>query len=216
MKLFHFSFFASFPLSLGVGAITSDDKKEAVFLAAAAIAVSVQVVRLFHIIWKRSDIVALIDKVSFIVKNEKDFARVNNQIKSFMKFAVCLVLIIALTMLFAFVIFAFSEEKKLPANIAFPLDYENSEFCYWLAFSYMIIVSIYSMVIFLLNIIIWYLMLSLSIKYYLLGNQFKRLGIISRMETKTQEKASEEEKNYSFFQDLIAAIESRRHTQEYK
>src|ERR1700761_7315463 len=56
-----------------------------------------------------------------------------------------------------------------------------------MAFTFLVIQSFYSVLVFFVNILIWYIMLCCSIKYNLLGNQLRRMGMVKKKGTKTPE-----------------------------
>lgn len=178
MKLFQFFFRASFVISLGSGALTTNDKEDSVYLAAVTIGVSVQVVKVFYIIWRKNEILTFIHQIySVIVEYHDEYSSVNNKVKNLMKFGKIYMLLCCITLVFAFVFYAVEGQRNLPLNIAFPLDWNNSEIGYWVAFVYLAIHStLYSMISLVVNILIWYLMSIFAIKYELLGKAFKRMG----------------------------------------
>lgn len=209
-------FFASLPVSLAVGALTSKNNEESIYLASIAIINIVQFIRLCCIIWRRNEIFTLILDAGCYSVAKEDFSQIDKRLKKFMKFVKYLILMIFITVCFIFVFEAVSGEKTLPVNIAFPLDWKNSEIGYWMAYIYLLIQCIFTSVIFLLNAVIWYLMLSFTIHYEILGNQLRQMGIIKTTDPQTRKrKLSEAEKQKSFLQDFIATARTYQNIREY-
>lgn len=203
IAILQFLFYTTTPIALASGAIQTDDKLDSVFLASAAIIVSVQVVRLFYIIWKKTEILDFLHQCcSHVVENHDEFLTVNKKVNILMKISTFMVLEIAFTVCSVYSYDAVLQEKTLPFHIGFPLDWKNSEFGYWIAFIYLVIQSTYSCVFVSLNVIIWYIMLNFAIQYELLGNQFRRMGtgIIKKR------KLSSKEKELLFIREFITAI----------
>lgn len=216
-----FIFYASFPISLASGALINGDKEDSTYLTAMAIAVVVEVVRLFYIIWRESDIVKLIQENNVMtIEDREDLTRVNNKVKNLMKFSLYLILVPVITNKAVLGYYIIKGDRTLPVKIGFPLDWKKNEIGYWLAFSYTAVELTFSEIITLLNILIWNLMLNFSLKYELLGNHFRRMGTIKRTEFSVAEKGillSMKCKNSAqnlFLQDLIAGIKSHRNTRQ--
>lgn len=176
VKLFLLFFYAAFPMSILVGAIGNNDVDESIYLTDAGITISVQVVRMFYIIYKKNEILSFIQQVGCShIENRDEFNRVNVKVQRLMKFALGFILIMLIVFVLALVYYANADGRKLLFNIALPWDWKNSKIGYWTAYSYFTVEVMCSAVIVSLNIIIWYLMLNYSIKFELLGNQLMRL-----------------------------------------
>lgn len=210
MQCFVFVFYICCPVSMLAGAVITNDRKESVSLTTVGIASSVHVFRLFCIIWRKSEILSFLHQVDSLTTDDREeFSRINSKLEYFITFSKCLVV----SVFFALYLFlaAAALDKQLPFNIGFPLDYRTSETGYWTAFAYLAIQILYTTVICLFTVTIWYLMLIFSIKYELLGKQMQRLGIRNEANTKAirinrLNITAEEKQNYQ--QDLIAAIET--------
>lgn len=176
-KLFSLILMANFVTSVILGAFESD-VDQFVFLIAAGCTHAVQFIKLVHIIWKKNQIFEFIHKSgAHIVQDYEKFTQINNKINKFTKPAACILLVIFLTCIVVLICYGILGGKDLPAKIAFPMDWKNSEIGYWCAFTFFVVALVYSMVIFLFNVIIWYVMLSFSIEYQLLGDNLRRLGV---------------------------------------
>lgn len=199
-KLFLLTFYASFPISIAAGAIGNSDVYESIYLADAAITISVQIVRIYYIIWWKREILTFVQRVgSCNIENNDECHRVNDKMEKFVKFALWIVVAMLIVFVLALGYYAIASERKLSFNIALPWDYKNTKFGYWTAFSYFTVEVMASAVIVSLNIIIYYLMLNYSIKYELLGNQLMRLGRITQ---------------HLFLKDLIVAIKTHQYIQQ--
>lgn len=214
-KIFLFIFYASFPLSLGLGAFSSRDREEFVFSINTFITAVLQVVKLFFILCRWREILSFIKKVDLItIDYQDDYNEANKKFVIFMRFVQNLLLIFSVIMGFVHAFFGVLEEKLLCCNIAFPLDWKNDQTAYWLAFTYIFIETVVSTIIFLFDFIIWYMMLSFAVKYELLGNEFRRMGIVSPNKSEGLRKLSETEKQNLFCQDFYAAVESHQNIRE--
>lgn len=216
MQFFFFVFYICCPVSMLAGALITNDRQESVSLMTVGIASSVHVFRLFCIIWKKSEILGFIHQAdSLSTEDHEELNRINKKLENFVTFAKVLII----SVFFALYLFLAEAgiEKKLPFNIGFPLDYRNSEIGYWTAFVYLGIQILYTTVICLFTVTIWYLMLIFSINYELLGKRMRRSGMTKERNTKTKPietlNISEEEK-HNFQQDLIATIETLQRISE--
>lgn len=207
-KIFQFTYFVSFLISIVVGAIVSNDKDELIFLTVLSIGVSVHALRLFYIIWRKNEILSLIGQCSnYSINKQKDFIRVNKKIILFFKFVnfFIFMLIIAFFLISIFPIF--SSGKLLIVNIAFPLDRKHSQIEFWITHVYVVIGCTYCILCTLLSIIIWYLMINCAIKYEILETEFRKIGVQNLKTTKiTGEQL--------FLKDLKIAIKSHQETYE--
>lgn len=210
VKYFHFLFFTSFVISLGTGAFITEEMEDSVFLLAAFVAVLVHFGSFFHILWRGNEIFRLIYQIGTInFTHHEEYIRVNGTMNNLMKFAKCVLMLSVITFALSFIFYGVEGRKRLFLNIAFPLDWKNSEIGYWVTFSYLVIEIIYCTVIFFLNIIIWFLMHSLTIKYDILGNQLRRMG-----SSTTGQKISAARKQHLFLQNLIETIKAHQKMQE--
>lgn len=179
-KCLLFLFYASFAVSLAVGAINSDNEEDSSFLSVITIAAIVQLFKLSYIIWRSTEIRGFIINVgSFTVDDPDEFHRVEKKLKNFMAFVNGFIMVLALVATIALGFDAMSAamgKRFLHFSIAFPLDWRHNVFGYWITFIYVAIQSVYSEMIFALDIIVWYLMLIFTMKYHLLGHRLRRLS----------------------------------------
>lgn len=71
VKFFHFIFFVSYIISMAAGTFITNDETEIVFLASTVIGYSVHAVVFFHIIWRKTEILAFLQKVGPIIAEEE-------------------------------------------------------------------------------------------------------------------------------------------------
>lgn len=209
LKLLQLFYFASFVASMAVGACMSYDKDEYIFLTVAAMINGVIVYRMATIIWKKNEILLFVRELGkHSIEHEGDFIRVNIKLENFIKFAKAFILMCVLGVTFALFVPVISSENKLVFNIALPPQWKNNEVVFWIAHLYSVLGCTYSSLSLLLSVIIWYLMINCAIQYEMLGNQLRNLGL-------EKMKASKEEIQKLFLQDLIAAIEIHLKLKKY-
>lgn len=178
-KIFHLAVYVYYPVSLAVGALTNDNENARMFLVVLSIVTFVLAVRLYYILWKKDQIIKfIIEMGAHSIEDNEQFCFVNNKIRVFIKFVTYLQFMLVSSVIAMTIITSpiFSNEKMLPMNIYFPLDWKNNELFYWIAFLFVNYEMMISLVSALLNTIVWYLLMSFGIKYQTLGNQFKNLG----------------------------------------
>lgn len=216
LKLFLFLFYASFSVSLVTGAITSDNAEDSSFLTVIALAATVQLFKLYYIIWRSTEIRAFIANVgSFTVGDRNDFHQVEEKLNFLMKFVKYLVtfLIAEATVVFVFdAVSAVWGNRFLLFNIGFPLDWRHGDVAYWMAYGYVLIQSVYATIIFSLDIIVWYLMLTFTVKLQLIGNRLSRLNECQQLETMVMLIGGGN--SHSTVKDLIAVIETHKRLKE--
>lgn len=215
-KIFLYLFYASLPVSVVTGALNCDTTEESVFLLVIAIATVVQLCKLFFIIWKRREILAFIADIGSIsIDDRTECNEIDKKINKYAKLVENILFMFSIESALIFVFDAVSEEKRLLFNIGFPLDWKNSDIGYWTAFAYIVIQFVYCIVIFLMDIITWYLMVIFSTNYELLGNKFKRMGTI-KTSTKIfrNRKLFEIEKKNLFLSEFIAGVQLHQKIRE--
>ncbi len=116
---------------------------------------------------------------------------------------------IALTMttLFGVVLYPITNDKHLIYNIAFPLDYANSKFAFWLADAFLGGGIVCATICDILSKLVWYLMFSISCEYKILGNQLRHLGTPIRTGS-SHLKVSLAAQQEQFSKDLVVAIQT--------
>lgn len=204
-------FYALFSMSFMVGAITSDDKNEFIFLLEATVITVVELIRICYAIRKKNEFIDLLSKIGvFNVETQEDFTLANNKLNRFMKFATFFLNYVFITSLFAVLLPPFvGNEKKLFFNIAFPLDHKNDEISFWVALAFLGTEIFLTTNAFSVNVTIWYLLLNCGIRYEVLGNRFRNLGV-----KQFKKRMSKSEKQHLFAADLTTAIKAHQYEKQ--
>lgn len=212
-KFLHLITHASFAVSLLSGALVSEDKNEAIFLTAASMASSVLTIKLGYIMWLQEKTYAFLQDIgNHSIIDRSEFFQTNQKINNFLKFATIFLSLtfFGLAPILVYSLPIFSNERKLGLNIGFPLDWRNNEIAYWTAYFYIMYCYMFSIVCMLISVIIWFLMTNCSIKYELLGYQFKKLGCKKTSVGASETRKSEKENQKECLSDLIDAIKSHQ------
>lgn len=222
-KLFHCLYMLCFFASLVAAAYLSNDNEDTVYNLAIAVANFLEVFRLFKIICGKNSIVAFLQCLScHSTSDSKEFVLINKKIKLFARFARCVILFVTFAFAFGMILPVVLQQKILVFNVAVPLNWKNSIFSYLISHAFVLGGCFYGGFSMSISIIIWYLMVNCSIKYEVLGNQLRKLGVENdSKETKLntvekQVKISEKEKQKMYLKDLIEAIKTHRNINRYK
>lgn len=208
-------FIISFAICLIAGAVNSQDKDDAIFSGEATIVILVHTYRLYYIIWKKEEILMLIQETGTYYINDLDvFIQIRNKMRNLIKFAIYYILMLFLAVAFISIVPAVSKTKTLAINIAFPFDWKNSEIVYWLAHLYIVVECFLACIVSLLSVIIWYIMQSLACQYEVLGTQLKQLGL--GIKSVIIQDSSELVNQKLFVQNLIVAIKTRQSIGQYE
>lgn len=214
-QLIYLILLCSFAIFTLTGGLLSNDWSECVFLCNAAASISVTIVKLTYILCKKEKTREFIQNIgAHSVADHGEFVKVKNKLNRLMKFSCSLSLVICISIgsLFTFCLPLFSDQRRLPVNLWFPLYWKNNVIFYWVAYAFVAIGTTISVVAASLNIIIWYLMMNCAIKYQILGNQFRNICLTKP--TIRKRKISKEDDKI-FLQELIGLIKTHRNTQEY-
>lgn len=149
---------------------------------------------------------------AFSIEDSEDLTAVNKKLKTFMKFVVSLLTIISVTTFFAIIVPIFGSENKLFFNIGFCLDWKNNDIAFYLASAFLTTEATMTIIGMLFSTLIWYLLMTCTLRYEVLGSQIRDIGVIKANEATTNKrKVSNAEKQKIFFRDSIATIESHQH-----
>lgn len=171
-------------LAIALGSLTTDNESEMVFLAVMAIVGFVLEFRLYFFLWKKEDILGFIGKMGVhSIKDEEKFNQVNDRINIFLKWVSYFEVMLATTVVTMTVsaLPLFSTGRKLPLNYYFPFEWKDDAFLYFGAYVFVTCGLWLSSFFTFFNAIIWYMMLSCAIKYEILGNEFKNIGVDSEV-----------------------------------
>lgn len=206
LKLFYCLYLLSFIVAGFIGAINCEDEDEMIFLVEVSIVILVLFVKLCFLISSQKEILYLLNSCCiFSVRHHDDYNFVNEKLRKLMKFAtlaVCIVIIGGVCD--AEVVPFIGNERTLFFKIAFPLDWRNNEFAFWIANIFILSEVILAITTFLFSITIWYLMLNCALRYEVLGNELRNMGMIT--EPKIQ--MSYKENQNIFLRNLKALIET--------
>nr|QGW45377.1 odorant receptor 4 [Bradysia odoriphaga] len=207
LKSLYCIYYLSFMISLSLGARTAGTVDESIFLVEASIMAAVLNIKNWMFLWKQKEIAMLLDRnCVFTIRNEEDFAFYNDKVEKFIKF----LKIFACCTLYSFLgcsaLPFFGSKKVFFVDIAFPLDWKNSETGFWMAYIFLVTECIITVLAMAFSIIIWYLLLHCSLRYAILGMEIKKMG-----RTEGKVKMSAKEQQVIFYQDLVASIEGHLH-----
>lgn len=204
-RLFYLIYFSSFVLSLALGAYLTDDKDEFIFLTFVAISAAVLIYRLWHILWEGNAMLMLVHEIgTHYTDDPTEFVRVNEKLKMLMKFVQFFVVMALAGTIYT--ILQSVVQYKLFFNIAFPLDHRENGIAFWIALTFVIGGLILTNISIIFITMHWYLMLTLVLRYELLGNQFRNMGTMRK--EPNEAKVSMREKQKLYFNDLIVAIQT--------
>lgn len=216
IKVFYLVYHLLFPISLMAGAITCDSTDEFIFLAEVSIAVAVLSMKLFFLVWKKKQILEMLNGICVYSIEDKDqFTQVNDKLKRFMDFVSLLLFFFCAGGCYSTVVPIFGSDKELFYKIGFPLDYTN-KIAFWMATAFIFTETVLSIIAISFSVTIWYSMLNCALRYKVLGNQIRNTGVIRTSgATTNKRKKSEQEKQNLFRAGFIVAIDSHQHIREY-
>lgn len=211
LKYFYSFYYFVFIISLIAGALRTADIDKLIFSIEFILIAIVVLVKLFYIIWRKNKTLQLLNRICcYSVDDDDTFAQVNDKLNFLMKFGAVYFSLMYLTAFCMGAVIPFvGSERKLFFNIAFPLDWENDEFAYWIAFTFMFTQTIISTVGVSFSAIIWYLMTNCGLRYEVLGQQFKTIGKVKSVEGITDgRKISDVEREKLYLRALLECISS--------
>lgn len=195
---FYYSFFF---LSLLTGSITSDDVDDKIFSAEIAIFAGVMELKLWLSIWKQKQILELFNGICcYQIQDHDDYNKVNDKLSQFMKFVAALLVCISFGVCCEVVVPFIRSDKKLFVKIGFPLDFKNNPMAFWLTNIFLFTELCITIVTFLFEITLWYLLISCYLRYKVLGNDLKNMG---------------KAKHNMFMRDFKRSTVSHVHIREY-
>lgn len=213
--LIYFFYLTAFMVSVAVGSYATSDNDESVFLVVLAIVYFVMVYRLQYILWHRKKFLLLVKEIGTSYTDDQSEFVEMSQILNFFTKIVHGYLGCALSGSFP-AVFSYpflNENRFLLFNIAFPLDRKKSEVAFWMAYFFVFGGLVWAALCIFFTVKSWYLMLCLSVKYKMLGNRFRNLGMIKI--DKSRKKISPAEKHRNFQRNLIEAINVYDSTNRY-
>lgn len=204
-KLFYLIFYVIFVLSIAIGAYSTDDRDESVFLTVLSVISAVQTYRMWYILWGRNEFLLLVNQIgTYSTYDRKEFSEIKNKLNVLMTFVRFVLLAFIIAAFFAVVLFPITNEKHLIFNIAFPFDYNNSDVGLWMAAVYLSGGFFCATVCDIITKMVWYLMLSISLEYKVFGGQLRHMGTSIRTST-SHLKVSLAAQQQLFYDDFIVA-----------
>ena len=181
LKLFYCIYYALFFLSIVVGAIINEEMDQSIFLAELSMGVGVMCLQLWLLIWKQNEILNLLNRVSvFSIQDDDDHDVFTEKVRGFMKFVfVFMTTLTTADFLMSVVYPLVGSERTLFIEIAFPLDYKNSDIAFFIAAVWFFTETFLTMSVIYFSVIIWYVLLICALRYEILGSELKRMGQIS-------------------------------------
>lgn len=158
--------------------VTNYPDEQRFFSVVSIILINVTV-RLYYILWKKKEIIELTMRIGAgTVKTRETFNRINDRTNLLMKFATAMLVMNygANVALIVFNLPFITAEKQLPLNLYFPYDWRANEFRYWGSYAFVTYELTVCPTCTLLNVMIWYLMMCLAMKYRSLGEDLKVMG----------------------------------------
>lgn len=220
IKLFYSFHFLLFPISLMAGAITTDNSEESIFLIETAVITTAMSIKFYYLIWKKREFIEFLHRIGiYSIDNHEEFTLINDKLNMFMKFTTFFVFSMIFSAAVALLGIPFvGSERNLFFNVAFPLDYKNSDTKFWIAYAFIFSEVILCVISCLVSVLMWYLLLNCGLKYEVLADQLRNLGVVRTVAVVTtvnERKISEAKKGNLYQRDLIKGIISHLDINEY-
>lgn len=158
----------------------SNDADEKRFFSVVSIIIVNVTVRLYYILWKKNEIIELTIRIGVgSVRSQDTLNRIRKRTDLFITFATAMLVMNygANVALIVFKLPFIGAKKQLPINLYFPYDWQANEFRFWGTYAFVTYEMILCPTCTLLNVIIWYLMMCLAMKYRALGECLKMMGV---------------------------------------
>lgn len=213
IKLFYCIYYALFTVAITIGAFTKKNRDESIFLAQIALGTTVLGVKMWLFVWKQKQVLELLDRIcAFSIRDDDDFIYFNRKLNAFIHFVIALLVGSFATTIFQGTILPFlGNERTIVLKVWLPVDWENDEIAFWIAFVYVFTGNVLAVATVLFTIIIWYLMIHCSLRYRLLGTELTKLG---DMKQEGKEKISDELKCAAYLRDLTTSIDDHLNLKE--
>lgn len=203
MKSLHLIFYFSFIVFLLFCAFINDDKGLQFFLVEMDISIAVIEVKTAYLLYRKDEILKFLYH-PIVITDYGESVEVNKKIKIIMKFiqVYSVALIVTLIILTLAPLPMFTSERKLLSFIPLKLGSDYDTIFYWFAYVYTTICAFFTLTYNFVMVFIWYIMYNYSVRYKILGNQFRRLG--------------HETSLHSFHRDFVDLICAHRYLVEYE
>ncbi|XP_037039751.1 putative odorant receptor 71a [Bradysia coprophila] len=209
LKLFCSIYYLFFVISLSIGAIAEKTVDKIIFLAEASIIIAVLTIKIWMLIWNQKQIMRLLNRICiFSIRSDEKFKFFNDKVEKFIKFAILFACATVVASVGCSVFPFFGKEKTFIVDIAFPLDWKNSEIKFWMAYIFFVSENVLTLSALTFPVIIWYLLLHCSLRYKILAMEIRNMG---RVTDGSEVKISVKEQQAIFYRDLVASIEAHLH-----
>lgn len=182
---------------------------EFVFQIAVLMAYFVVNVKLYYLLWHQKDIRSFLHKLCYhSISDRNESIRVNKKLNAFVKFVSTFLMLAAsgTVPFFGYTLPIFTKGRKLPLMIGlYPLNWRNNLWSYWAAYLFITLNHVLTVALLSSSVIIWYIMINCSIKYELLGSEFRRIGV-NFSEVIEGPVISSAEKKRSCFREMVDLI----------
>ncbi|XP_037049629.1 odorant receptor 94b-like [Bradysia coprophila] len=206
-KLFFSIYYSLFFVSLVAGAIGNENEDTRIFLTEIAVGVAVLTVKFLIFIWKQNRILHLLNRICVCsIQDDEDLAVYNRKLSGLIRISILITIASLGCAIEMGVVPLFRSEKALIMEVGFPLDYRNSEIAFYIADIFVLTEVLICLSTLLCSVIIWYLLLSCSLRYEVLGSEMKKMGRINAATEGNNPSKIQAQK--IFFQDLKSSIDS--------
>lgn len=223
-QYFRFIYFSLVMVCISVEVISADTTDEMIFLVVTTFIGTVQLFKMYCLIWKQREITEFTWKIG--VHNTDDVEAFSGASKKLKNYTILLTIFEAyMVVAGAAVVIIPIATGRIIFNIAFPLDYENNETAFWITYGFISLGFLLSIVCCMFAPIVWYLMLNLIINYDILGSQFRNVfndttEITQKVATKVQnglflKVQNTKVQNGLFLKKFIRVIKIYENTNEY-
>ncbi len=178
LKIFYSNFQLVFAILIVTGAIESDDNDVKIFSVFAVLEMIIFQTKLLYLIRKKKEILEIFNLVcDYSIEGSETYTFVNNKSITFVKFtAFFLSAIYFCDASILFVVPFVGTERKPFFQFGYPLDWRRNEFAYWAAFVFSVVQGIFTSIIALFSVLVWYLLANCSWRYEALGYRIKKMG----------------------------------------
>lgn len=203
-----------YPVALAGGGLVSGDLGDLIFLLTLGVVVAVIEFKGFYVFFKQEKILTMLnDNCNLSVPNNERLLRKVNEKLNILRKTCVMFIILSVAVTLSIMIFSSPLiSHKLPFNIWFPLDYQNSRVAHWMAHCFVVMNELFVILVSLLSSIMWYIMLNCSIKYDILGYRFKNLGLAVRSDNQNVLQARNED---LFEMELVECIHMHKQLEKY-
>lgn len=211
VKFVYSIFLLLFLLSIAMGAIAHENRDKSIYLGEIAILDFVFVSKLFILIWQQKKVEALLNRICvFTVRDNENLAIFNERLSPFIKFGNVLLISTMICVFCDVAVYPFiGREKTLVLEIAFPLNWRDSEISFWIANLFILVGAMLVLAAISFSVIIFYLLLICSSRYELLGSDMRKAG------QRITGEILDREKPQIYYRDSIALIKVQLNLQEY-